>query len=417
MATLAAHTLAVKEDDVLPLDNLRVLDMTQVLAGPFCTMTLADMGADVIKVEQPDGDQRAMGFKMTGDDGSGFLALNRNKRSFTVNLKDDAGRQALYDLVASADVFVENYRVGVTQRLGVDWPTLHAINPQLIYASISGFGQTGPYAGRPGYDLIAQGMSGIMSVTGDPEGPPAKCGLPISDLAAGLVCANAILVAVLARQRTGEGQYIDTSLFDAAVALSVWESSELWATGRVPKPLGSAHRATAPYQAVRVKDGYITIGINNEKFWRTFCQLISRADLLEDPRFRTNADRLHNLAQLVPELEAAMAARTREEWLGELLDANMPAGPILDYSESLSDPHTLAREMVQYLDHRVEGRVPALGIPAKLSATPGALRTAAPLLGEHTVELLREVDYDQTRIDRLLAQGSLFSATSVAGVQ
>lgn len=406
-----------EDNDVLPLDDLRVLDMTQVLAGPFCTMNLADMGADVIKVEQADGSQRAMGFTMGGSDGAGFLALNRNKRSFTVDLKDEAGRAALYALVATADVFVENYRVGVTKRLGVDWATLREINPRLIYASISGFGQTGPYAERPGYDLIAQGMSGIMSVTGEPDGAPVKCGLPISDLGAGLVCANAILVAVLARQRTGEGQYIDTSLFEAAVALSVWESSELWATGRVPRPLGSAHRASAPYQAVRVQDGHITIGVNNEKFWRIFCDVIGRRDLEHDPRFTTNADRMQNLAELVPEMEAALAQRTREEWLGVFLEAGVPAGPILNYAESLSDPHTLARDMVQYVDHAVEGRIPALGVPAKLSATPGSVRTAAPLLGQHTAELLRELGYEQERIEALMREGSVYSVTSSAGAR
>lgn len=399
---------------MLPLENLRVLDMTQVLAGPFCTMTLADMGADVVKVEQSDPTQRAMGFKMTGTDGSGFIALNRNKRSFTVDLKDDEGRKALYALVESADVFVENYRVGVTKRLGIDWPALQEINPRLIYASISGFGQTGPYAERPGYDLIAQGMSGIMSVTGDPDGPPVKCGLPITDLGAGLVCANAILVALIARQHTGTGQHIDTSLFDAALALSVWESSELWATGRIPKPLGSGHRSSAPYQAVRAKDGYMTIGINNEKFWQLFCGHIGRDDLVADPRFATNADRLARRDELVPELEAALVARTVDEWLGLFLDVGVPAGPILDYAESLADPHTLARGMVQHLEHAVEGKVPALGIPAKLSATPGSLRTAAPLLGADTEEVLRDVGYSQTEIDRLLAQGSVFSSASLA---
>ena len=399
---------------MLPLENLRVLDMTQVLAGPFCTMMLADMGADVIKVEQPSRAQRAMGFKMKGSDGSGFIALNRNKRSFTVDLKNDEGRQAFYDVVASADVFVENYRVGVTRRLGIDFATLQEINPRLIYASISGFGQTGPYAHRPGYDLIAQAMSGIMSVTGHPDSPPAKCGLPITDLGAGLICANAILVAVIARHQTGEGQYIDTSLFDAAMALSVWESSELWATGRVPKPLGSGHRASAPYQAVRAQDGYLTIGINNDKFWHVFCELISREDLVVDERFSTNADRLARIGELVPEIEAALAARTVDDWLNSFLDAGVPAGPILDYSQSLADPHTLARRMVQHLEHPVEGTVPALGIPAKLSATPGSLRTAAPLLGEHTEEVLRDVGYQQETIDQLLSNGSVFSDASLA---
>ncbi|OZM78113.1 CoA transferase [Pseudonocardia sp. MH-G8] len=399
---------------MLPLEHVRVLDMTQVLAGPFCTMTLADMGADVIKVEQADRAQRRMGFPLTGEDGSGFIALNRNKRSVALDLKDAAGRRALHDLVATADVFVENYRVGVTRRLGVDWPTLQALNPRLVYASISGFGQTGPYADRPGYDLIAQGMSGIMSVTGEPGGPPVKCGLPVSDLAAGLICANAVLVAIIARERTGVGQYIDTSLFEAALALSVWESTELWSTGRVPRPLGSAHRGSAPYQAVRARDGYLTIGVNNERFWRTFCTVIDRVDLIGDARFATNADRRTNLGELVPEIEAALATRTVDDWLGDLLDAGVPAGPIHDYAASLDHPQTRARDMVQQLEHGVEGPMPALGIPAKLSATPGALRTGAPLLGEHTEEVLLEVGYDRAGIDRLLTDRSAFSIESLA---
>jgi crotonobetainyl-CoA:carnitine CoA-transferase CaiB-like acyl-CoA transferase len=392
---------------VLPLEGLRVLDMTQVLAGPYATMSLADMGADVIKVEGPERSARSMGFPMTGEDGATFVALNRNKRSFTVDLKDGDGRQALRDLAATADVFVENYRVGVTKRLGIDYESLREINPGLIYASISGFGQTGPYAQRPGYDIILQGMTGIMSVTGTSGGPPVKAGLPVTDLAAGLVCANAVLVAVIARGRTGEGQYIDTSLFDAAMSMSVWESTQVWATGEVPGPLGSAHRGTAPYQALQAADGHLTVGVNKQHFWKAFCAVLGREDLYEDQRFATNRDRLRNLDALVPELESALAADTVAEWVDRLLGAGVPAGPILDYGQSLTDEHTLAREMVQELEHPVEGRLKALGIPAKLSATPGVLRSAAPLQGEHTVELLREIGYDRDRIDRLLAQGSV----------
>ena len=389
------------------LHGHRVLDMTQVLAGPYCTMTLADMGADVIKVEGPDRTSRRFGFPMTGKDGAAFLALNRNKRSFTVDLKDDDGRRALLDLVATADVFVENYRPGVTSRLGIDHAALAAVNPRLVYASISGFGQTGPYAQRPGYDIIAQGMSGIMSVTGEPGGPPAKAGLPVADLAAGLIGANAILAALLSRGRTGEGQHIDTSLFDAAMSMSVWESAQVWTTGEVPGPLGSAHRGSAPYQALRAADGHLVVAANKPHFWRNLCTLLGRSDLEADPRFSTNVDRLRNVDQLVPELEAALAGRTVADWVDSLLAGNVPAGPILDYRQSLSDPHTLARGMVQELDHPVEGRVRTLGIPAKLSGTPGSLRRPAPLQGEHTVELLSELGYDRARIDRLLAQGSV----------
>jgi len=392
------------------LDGYRVLDMTQVLAGPYCTMTLADMGADVIKVEGPDRTARRMGFAMKGEDGAAFLALNRNKRSFTVDLKDDDGRQALLDLVATADVFVENYRPGVTTRLGIDFAALSAINPRLVYASISGFGQTGPYAQRPGYDIIAQGMSGIMSVTGAAGGPPMKAGLPLTDLAAGLIAANAVLTALLARERTGTGQHVDTSLFDAALSMSVWESAQVWATGEIPGPLGSAHRGSAPYQALRAADGYLIVAANKPHFWRNLCAVLGRPELEDDPRFATNADRLARLDELVPELEAALAGRTVADWVDTLLAANVPAGPIQDYGQSLADPHTIARGMVQELDHPVEGTLRSLGIPAKLSATPGELRFAAPLQGEHTVELLAELGYDRARIDRLLAQGSVLAS-------
>ncbi len=390
-----------------PLDEYRVLDMTQVLAGPYCTMTLADMGADVIRIEGADPTARRMGWPMKGEDGAAFIALNRNKRSFTVDLKDDDGRRALLDLVATADVFVENYRPGVTARLGIDFDSLRRVNPRLVYASISGFGQTGPYAQRPGYDIIVQGMSGIMSVTGVPDGPPMKAGLPITDLAAGLIAANAILVALLARARSGEGQYIDTSLYDAALSLSVWESAQVWTTGEVPGPLGSAHRGSAPYQALRADDGYLIVAANKPHFWRNLCAVLDRADLENDARFATNEDRLRNLERLVPELEAALAGRTVGDWVDTLLAANVPASPIQNYEQSLADPHTLARGMVQELEHPVEGLLRSLGIPAKLSGTPGRLRRAAPLQGEHTVELLVELGYDQARIDELLAQGSV----------
>jgi crotonobetainyl-CoA:carnitine CoA-transferase CaiB-like acyl-CoA transferase len=239
------------------LHGIRVLDMTQVLAGPFCTLQLADLGAEVIKVEGPHGASREMGFGMQGSDSAGFLALNRNKKSLSLDLKTEDGRDALLRLVATADVFVENYRPGVTARLGIDFPSLSEINSRLVYASISGFGQTGPLAPRPGYDLLAQALSGVMSVTGHPGVPPVKCGLPIGDLTAGLFGAQGVLAALLEREQTGRGQHIDTSLLDSLLALSVWESSELWATGGVPEPLGSAHRASAPYQAVQAADGYI----------------------------------------------------------------------------------------------------------------------------------------------------------------
>jgi crotonobetainyl-CoA:carnitine CoA-transferase CaiB-like acyl-CoA transferase len=377
---------------VSALDGLRVLELTQVMAGPFCGQVLADMGADVIKVEPPGGDstRQSLGFRMSGDDTAAFLAVNRNKRSVMLDLKADAGRAAFHRLAERADVVLENNRPGVAARLGVDYETLRALNPRLVYASISGFGQTGPYAQRPGYDLIAQGLSGVMSVTGEPEGNPVKCGIPIGDLSAGLFCAVAILSALHARERTGRGQYVDTSLFEGALALSIWETAELWATGRVPEPLGSAHRLTAPYQALRTRDGHITVGGNNERLWERLCAAIGREDLLADERFAGNDARMRNRRELEAELESGLRERDTGDWVEALLEAGVPCGPIHDYAQVVEDPHTLARAMVVELEHPVEGTVRALGMPLKLSETPGEIRRPAPLLGEHTEEVLRE---------------------------
>jgi crotonobetainyl-CoA:carnitine CoA-transferase CaiB-like acyl-CoA transferase len=377
-----------------PLHDIRVLDLTQVMAGPFCCQLLGDMGADVIKVEPPgtgDSARHGMGFSMKGEDTAAFLAVNRNKRSITLNLKDDSHRQAFHRLAGTADVLVENFRPGVCARLGIDYGTLSEANPGLIYASISGFGQTGPSAMRAGYDLIAQGMSGVMSVTGEAGGEPVKCGIPISDLSSGLFCAFAILSAYISRLETGRGQYIDTSLFEGALALSIWETAELWATGRVPQPLGSAHRLTAPYQALRTRDGHVTVGGNTQRLWARLCAVIGRDDLVEDERFATNDARMANRPALEAELEAVLEQRTTGEWLEVLLEAGVPAGPIYDYRQVFEDPHTRAREMMVEMEHPVEGTIRGLGIPFKLSETPGQIRRAAPLLGEHTDEILSEL--------------------------
>lgn len=389
----------------LALDKMRVLDLTQVMAGPFCCQLLADMGADVIKVEPPGtGDQsrRAMGFKMKGEDTAAFLAVNRNKRGVTLNLKDDLHRKAFYRLVDTADVVVENFRPGVARKLAVDYETLKEKNPRLIYGSISGFGQTGPYAMRPGFDLIAQGMAGVMSVTGEPGGDPVKSGIPIGDLSAGLFCAVGILTAYIAREQTGEGQYVDTSLFEGALALSIWESAELWATGRIPQAFGSAHRLTAPYQALRTRDGYVTVGGNNQRLWAGLCDTLGRPELVDDPRFANNPDRMENRAELVAELEGVLVERDTADWVETLLAAGVPAGPINDYKQVFDDPHTQAREMMIEMEHPVEGTIRGLGIPIKLSGTPGQVRRAAPLLGEHTEEVLEEAGLSRDEIDAVL---------------
>jgi crotonobetainyl-CoA:carnitine CoA-transferase CaiB-like acyl-CoA transferase len=376
---------------VSALAGLRILELTQVMAGPFCGQVLADMGADVVKIEPPGGDstREALG-------AGAFLAVNRNKRSLVLDLKSAEHQAVLHRLVADADVLLENYRPGVAARLGADWETLSSINPRLIYASVSGFGQTGPYAQRPGYDLIAQGLSGVMSVTGEPDGDPVKCGIPIGDLSAGLFCAVAILSAVVARERTGRGQRIDTSLFEGALALSIWETAELWGSGRVPQPLGSGHRLLAPYQALRTADGHITVGANNQRMWRRLCETIGRPQLIDDARFASNDDRMERRSELVVELEKALIERGTHEWVDVLVEAGVPCGPIHDYRQVFEDPHTQAREM----EVQVDG-MRMLGIPVKLSDTPGSVRRAAPSLGEHSDEVLREAGFSEAEIAAL----------------
>jgi formyl-CoA transferase len=371
-------------------------------------MLLGDMGAEIIKIEHPAGGdttRQSLGFRMNGEDTAAFLAVNRNKKSVTIDLKSDAGSELFREFVKSADVVVENFRPGVTERLGIDYRSLSEINPKLIYGSISGFGRSGPYAMRAGYDLTIQAMAGVMSVTGEPGGDPVRCGLSVSDLGAGLFCTYGILSALLARTTTGEGQHVATSLFEAALALSIWETAEVWATGRTPQPFGSAHRLTAPYQAIRTKDGHITIAANTQRLWVQLCAVIRREDLIEDGRFTTNENRMVNRHELETELERVLLTRTTEEWVQLFEEVGFPAGPIRNYQQVLEDPHTLERRMIETYEHPVEGMVKTLGIAVKLSSTPGAIRLPAPLLGEHTVELLRDIGISSERVEQLRAAG------------
>jgi formyl-CoA transferase len=377
------------------LGGIRVLDLSQVMSGPFCTMILADLGADVIKIENPDhGDQtrKSWGYSVIGEDSRAFLSLNRNKRSVTLDLKSDEGRRTFLELAATADVVLENFRPGVAKRLGVAYEDVRAVNPRIIYASISGFGQTGPYASYPGYDLIAQAMTGVMSVMGEPGAAPVKSAIPIADLGAGMFCAIGILSAVIARGEHGEGQYLETSLFEAALSMSVWESTEFWSTGESPQPLGSANRMSAPYQALATEDGYLTIGANNQKLWTLLCQVLGAHELLEDPRFVDNNRRMDHRAELVEELERRFATKPTDEWVALLLAAGVPAGPIRDYKQVLrDDPHVKARNMVVSFEHPVEGTTPVLASPIKLTATPPRVSSPPPLLGQHTAEVLAEL--------------------------
>ncbi len=378
----------------LPLDGIRVLDLSQVMAGPYCCMLLGDMGADVIKVEPPGvGDQarKSMEYRRKGEDSPGFLALNRNKRSIALNLKSEAGREVFRELVVTADIVVENGRPGVAKRLGVDYPTLSASNPRLIYASISGFGQTGPWADRPGFDLIAQAMSGAISATGLPGQEPVKSDVPFADLGAGMFAVYGILSALIGRERSGRGQFVDASLFEAALGLSIWETTEFWATGKPPGPLGTANRMSAPYQAVKASDGYFVFGAANQKLWIQLCETLARDDLMSDPRFMTNTTRMKHREALIAELGKDFRKRTVHEWVEKLLAVGVPAAPIYNYEQALSAEHTAARNMVMHVPHPVEGTYPSLGFPVKLSGTPQQVRLPPPLLGQHTAELLAEI--------------------------
>jgi len=378
----------------LPLSGIRVLDISQVMAGPFACMLLGDMGADVIKIEPPrvgDSTRHSMGFRLKGEDSPGFLALNRNKRSITLDLKDEADREILYALVKTADVLVENARPGVSARLGMDYETLSAINPRLVYASISGFGQTGPWAQRPGFDLIAQAMSGVLSSNGFQGMEPAKNSIAVADLGAGLFSVYGILSAIIGREKTGKGQYVDASLLEAAMGLSIWETTELWGTGKSPLPIGSANRMSAPYQAVLASDGWFVIGAANQGLWLTFLKVLGREELQEDARYNTNALRVANRLALIDDLAPTFLTRTSQQWIDSLLAAGVPAAPILDYEEAVTSEQAVARNMVQEIAHPVEGSFKALGFPVKMSGTPQQVRFPPPLINEHGDAIRREL--------------------------
>jgi crotonobetainyl-CoA:carnitine CoA-transferase CaiB-like acyl-CoA transferase len=388
------------------LEGIRVLDLTQIMAGPFCAMLLADLGAEVIKIERPQGgdDSRRMGPPYYNGESAAFMAVNRNKYGLALDLQTPAGKDILWRLIDTADVLVENFRPGAMDRLGFGYEPVHARRPELVYGSISGYGQTGPYRDRGGFDLVAQAMSGVLSVTGTPEAP-AKVGVPISDLNAGLFASHGILAALLVRGRTGEGQYVETSLLEGALAYTIWESNEYWATGTPPVGLGTAHRLSAPYQVFPTADGWIAIGAANQRTWERLAGALRRDDLLHDARFSTNSGRMANLPALIETLSDTFKTAPTSEWSERLDVAGVPAGPVLTLDGVYEHPQVQARQMDVEIEHPVAGRVHAIGMPVKYSATPGKFSRPAPLLGQHTVEVLRSIGMSDEEYQHARAQG------------
>lgn len=392
-----------------PLAGVKVLELAQIMAGPTCGALLADMGADVVKVERiPGGDDtRRYAEPQVNGESAAFMMMNRNKRGIAVDLKAEGGRRVLQRLAASADVLVENYRRGALDRLGLGFAALHALNPALVYCSISGYGRSGPAADKAGFDLIAQGASGLMSITGEPGGVPVKVGSPVTDLNAGMLAAFGILAAYVHRLKTGEGQLVDTSLFEAGIHQTAWQSAIFFATGVSPGPGGSAHVLAAPYQAFPTAEGWINIGGANQANWERIARIVGVPELIDDARFVDNTARMAHRDELARLLGARLRLRTTAEWLTDLDAAGIPAGPIRSIAEMASDPQTLAREMVVELDHPVAGRTRALGVPVKLGTTPGAVRLPAPTFGQHTREVLREHGFADAEIDALAAEQAI----------
>jgi len=380
------------------LSGVRVLDVTQFMAGPFCSVILADLGADVIKIEPPGGESTRKMVGAVGSESPAFNAVNRGKRSVVLNLKLPAGRDAFLRMARSVDIVIENNRPGVMRKLGLDYETLSATNPRLIYASISGYGHTGPDRAKGGFDLIAQGVAGIMSVTGEPGRPPVKAGIPLTDLGAGLFAVTGILAALHHRDRTGRGQRIETSLVEAGVALSVWEATEYFSGMGVPQPKGSAHRMNAPYQAFHCADGYITIGANTDRLFRRLCELLEHPEWADVAGFANNESRVRNDQTLAALIEGVMSQQPRAHWLAKLEASDIPCGPINDYAQVFADPQITARDMVLETEHPVLGRLRTLGSPIKMSETPADPSRRGPLLGEHTGEVLKEFGFTESEI-------------------
>ena len=393
-----------------PLDGLTIVDLTRVLSGPYCTMLLADMGARVIKVEQPGrgDDTRAWGPPFVGGESAYFLSINRNKESLTLDLKREAGRRVLETLLDRADVLVENFRPGTMERLGFGYDVVSQRWPTLVYCSVSGFGQTGPRRHEPGYDAVIQAEGGLMSITGDAEGPPFRLGVAIADIVSGMFAAQGIAMALLARARTGRGQRVDIGMLDATAALLTYQASIYFATGTTPGRLGNRHPTIVPYETFAASDGDFVIAVGNDEQWQRFCSAAGLGDLAADARFATNQARVNGYRELRPLLAARLRERSRAEWIRDLTAAGVPCGSVRTVAEVLGDEHLHARAMIEVLEHAAAGTVRVLGVPIKLSHTPGCVRTAPPILGQHTDDILtRDVGLTAAEIGALRASGTV----------
>ena len=391
------------------LEGIKVLDLTRALAGPFCTLMLGDHGADVVKIELPGtgDDTRKWGPPFIGEESAYFLSINRNKRSLTLNFKEEKAKEIFRSLAKDADVVVENFTPGVMERFGLGYEDIKAINPGIVYCSISGFGQTGPYRSRPAYDQIMQGISGLMSITGEPDGEPQKVGIAVADIGAGMWAAFAVMAAIHNRSNGGEGQgqNIDISMMDAQVAWLTYQAANYFATGETPKRLGAAHPNLVPYQAFMCQDNkYLNLAVGSERIWERFCDGMEMPELKENPDYSTNVERAQNRSKIVPFLQDIFLKRPVREWVEQLQKFSVPCGPINDLSDVFSDPQLLSRDMYQEMAHPTLGKIKQLGIPIKFSRTPGALDLPPPLLGEHNNEVLESLGFSAADIEELKAQ-------------
>ncbi|AXI38819.1 formyl-CoA transferase [Bacillaceae bacterium ZC4] len=390
---------------MLPLAGIKIIDLTRILSGPFCTMTLADLGAEVIKIESPQGDDtRQWGPPFIKNESAYFLSVNRNKKSVVLNLKDPKGKEILLKMVEEADVVVENFRPGTLKKLGIDYDILKQHNRGVILASISGFGQTGPYSKKPGYDVLAQGMGGLMSVTGEPDGTPVKAGYSLADIGAGMWATIGILSALWERERSGQGQWIDVSLLDTMVSWQTYLAGNYFATNNDPKPLGGAHPNIVPYQVFEASDGHFILAVGNDSLWNSLVDVLD-VEALRDRKFKTNPDRVQNRDELISILEEIFKRKARDEWVDMLESAKIPCGPVNKLSDILNDAHIKEREMVVEMEHPSLGILKMLGVPVKLSRTPGRIKTVPPAQGEHSETVLKQMGYSKEEIETFIKEG------------